>query len=144
MRAAYVASLESQIGSLRDELASLYKTQSQNAQRLLLLTETLRDTEDRARAESEQLRSVRLELERVTRKIDDATNATKEKEKAIQHLNDELSTLQLEYTQLESRNEDLKKDNKALLQRWLDKMNEEATQINEANAFIVRNLLSAS
>lgn len=46
VRAAYVASLESQITSLREELASIYKTQGQNAQRLLSMNEALREKEE--------------------------------------------------------------------------------------------------
>jgi DNA repair exonuclease SbcCD ATPase subunit len=122
---------------LREELSSLYKTQSQNAQKLLDLSEKLRETEDRSRDATEQMRSMRLETERLGRRFQDATGAIKEKEKAIQHLNDELATAHLEYTQLERKNDDLQKDNKNLLQRWLDRVQDEVTQVNDANAFIV-------
>ena len=46
-------------------------------------------------------------------------------------MTDELATLQLEVGQLEQRNSDLQVDNQNILQRWLDKLNEEATQVNE-------------
>lgn len=139
-----MSSLESQIASLKDELAGLYRTQSQNAQRLLSLSDVLRDTEDKARDELDQRKSLRLELEKTHRRTTDLDASLKEKEKMIVHLNDELQTVHLEFTQLEEKNKSLVKDNKNLLQRWLDRMNQEALQVNEANAFIVRTVSYAS
>ena len=84
MRAAYVTSLELQISTIRDEITAAYKTQSQNAQRLLVLTETLREGEERSRDEGEQLRGLRSEVDRLSRKVEEAREVKKEKEKAIE------------------------------------------------------------
>lgn len=51
-------------------------------------------------------------------------------------LQDELSALSLELNQVELRNDDLKRDNASLLQRWLDRMNDEAERMNEGNLFL--------
>jgi hypothetical protein len=51
-------------------------------------------------------------------------------------LQDELSALSLELNQVELRNDDLKRDNASLLQRWLDRMNDEAEKMNEGNQFL--------
>lgn len=51
-------------------------------------------------------------------------------------LQDELSALSLELNQVEIRNDDLKRDNASLLQRWLDRMNDEAEKMNEGNLFL--------
>jgi autophagy-related protein 16 len=51
-------------------------------------------------------------------------------------LQDELRTLSLELHQVESRNDDLKRDNASLLQRWLDRARDEADKVNEANRYI--------
>ena len=61
VRNAYIASLESQISSLRDEMAAVYKTQGQNAQRLLAMNETLREKEEVSRLASEDLRRTKEE-----------------------------------------------------------------------------------
>ena len=53
----------------------------------------------------------------------------------IQILHDEISTLQLELSQIEDRNQTLTKDNAKLLQRWLDAKDAEANRMNEANQF---------
>ncbi|KAK0529927.1 hypothetical protein OC834_003493 [Tilletia horrida] len=134
--AAYVATLESQLTTLREELAELYKTQGQNAQRLLVMNETLRERQDAERLSTDELRTLREERDKLTRKAQDYAEAMIEKDKSIQVLQDELNTLSLELGQVELRNEHLAKDNAALLQRWLDKVQDEANQLNDANDFV--------
>ncbi|PPQ85729.1 hypothetical protein CVT25_003107 [Psilocybe cyanescens] len=135
VRAAYLASLETQISSLRDELANLYKTQGQNAQRLLSMNETLREKEEFSRIDSENLRKAREEIASLRRKVDQHTEFMAEKDRTIQILNDEINTSLLELGQVEERNQTLSKDNAKLLQRWLDAKQIEANRMNEANEF---------
>ncbi|KAJ7462629.1 ATG16-domain-containing protein [Mycena galericulata] len=135
VRAAYMASLESQISSLRDELATVYKTQGQNAQRLLSMNETLREKEELSRVDSESLRKTRDEIAVLRRKVDQHSELMAEKDRTVQILHDEISTLQLELGQIEERNQTLTKDNAKLLQRWLDAKQAEANKMNEANEF---------
>ena len=84
VRAAYMASLESQISSLRDELATVYKTQGQNAQRLLAMNETLREKEEASRIESENLRKAREEIAHLRRKVDQHAELMAEKDRTAQ------------------------------------------------------------
>ncbi|TKY88161.1 hypothetical protein EX895_002871 [Sporisorium graminicola] len=133
---AYITSLEQQLSGLRDEVATLYKTQGQNAQRLLLMSESHREKEDEARRQSEALAKLQLEHEKLKRQADDLIHAGGEKDRGIQILQDELATLSLELSQIEARNQDLKKDNASLLQRWLDRMNEEAEKMNEGTIWL--------
>ncbi|TCD67528.1 hypothetical protein EIP91_012282 [Steccherinum ochraceum] len=135
VRAAYITSLESQISSLRDELATVYKTQGQNAQRLLAMTETLREKEELSRVESENLRKAREEVSSLRRKVDQHSELMSEKDRTAQILHDEINTLQLELGQIEERNQTLTKDNAKLLQRWLDAKQSEVNKMNEANDF---------
>jgi len=135
VRVAYVASLESQISALRDEMAAVYKTQGQNAQRLLSMTETLREKEELARSESENVRKARDEIASLRRKVDQHNEQMTEKDRALQFLHDEINTLQLELGQIEERNGILTRDNAKLLQRWLDAKQAEANRLNEANEF---------
>ncbi|PLW17911.1 hypothetical protein PCASD_08806 [Puccinia coronata f. sp. avenae] len=134
---AYTTSLESQLSTLRDELATVYKTQGQNAQRLLVMNEALREREERSRAEVEETRLLRVEAARLRERVASHAEVMREKERNVQILQDELSTLQLEYTQQEQKIKDLKSDNANLLQRWLDKVHEEAVRMNDANQFLV-------
>ena len=84
VRAAYLASLESQISSLRDELATVYKTQGQNAQRLLAMNETLREKEELARIDNESLRKAKDELAALRRKVNQHAEVMQEKDRTVQ------------------------------------------------------------
>lgn len=79
-----MASLESQISSLRDELATVYKTQGQNAQRLLSMNETLREKEEVSRVDAENLRKIRDEVAILRRKVDQHGELMGEKDRTVQ------------------------------------------------------------
>jgi autophagy-related protein 16 len=135
VRAAYTTSLETQISSLRDELANLYKTQGQNAQRLLSMNETLREKEEHSRIDAENHRKAREEIAILRKKVEQHAELMAEKDRTVQILHDEISTALLELGQVEDRNQNLAKDNAKLLQRWLDAKQAEANRVNEANEF---------
>ncbi|KAG8922920.1 hypothetical protein FRC02_011516 [Tulasnella sp. 418] len=135
VRNAYIASLESQISSLRDEMAAVYKTQGQNAQRLLAMNETLREKEEVSRQGTEELRRTKEELATLKKKVDQHKELMAERDDRIQTLHDEIQTLELELSQTNERNQILKQDNASLLSRWLDRMNDEADKMNSANNF---------
>jgi len=135
VRAAYTTSLETQISSLRDELANLYKTQGQNAQRLLSMNETLREKEELSRIDAESFRKAKEEITVLRKKVEQHAELMGEKDRTVQILHDEISTALLELGQVEERNQNLAKDNAKLLQRWLDAKQVEANRMNEANEF---------
>lgn len=84
VRAAYMTSLESQISSLRDELATVYKTQGQNAQRLLSMNETLREKEELSRVDTENLRKTRDEVAILRKKVEQHSELMAEKDRTAQ------------------------------------------------------------
>jgi autophagy-related protein 16 len=127
---AYVATLEAQVGSLREELSSLYKTQAQNAQRLVHLTEQLHASAEKHAQEHSEVIQLRAERATREREREEAAQLRREKDKNIETLQDELHMLTLEFEQLESRNEALKEDNSSLLRRWLEKKAQEAAEMD--------------
>ena len=62
----------------------MYKTQGQNAQRLLAMTETLREKEELSRVESENLRKARDEIAVLRRKVDQHNELMAEKDRTAQ------------------------------------------------------------
>lgn len=84
VRNAYIASLESQISSLRDEMAAVYKTQGQNAQRLLAMNETLREKEEVSRLSSDELRRAKDDALVLRRKVEQHNDLMSEKNDRIQ------------------------------------------------------------
>ena len=84
VRAAYTTSLETQISSLRDELANLYKTQGQNAQRLLSMNETLREKEELSRIDAENFRKAGEEITVLRKKVEQHGELMTEKDRTVQ------------------------------------------------------------
>lgn len=133
---AHLHALDAQLSTLRSELASAYKSQSQASQRLLELQEQRLAREDEHRRSEAELSALREERDRAARRERDLRDASGEKDRVIEMLQDELRTLSLELNQVEARNDDLKRDNASLLQRWLDRARQEAERVNEANTFV--------
>lgn len=65
-------------------MAVVYKTQGQNAQRLLAMNETLREREDAARMDAENLRVAREELTVLRRRVDQHAEQMAEKDRSVQ------------------------------------------------------------
>ncbi|KAH8916278.1 autophagy protein 16 [Atractiella rhizophila] len=134
-RSALIVDLEAQLKKMRDELSESYKVQGQNAQRLLVMNESLRTTEERSREQEDELRAVRAELERLRTRCDGLEGKVREKDGYIQKQQDDLTTANLEVDQLQARNEALQEDNATLLKRWLERMNDEASRMNGMTPF---------
>lgn len=62
----------------------MYKTQGQNAQRLLAMNETLREKEELARIDTETLRKAKDELAALKRKVDQHAELMHEKDRTVQ------------------------------------------------------------
>ncbi|GAA5855736.1 hypothetical protein JCM5353_005396 [Sporobolomyces roseus] len=136
MRLALIQSLESELSTLRQDLSEQYKLQSHNAQRLLSLTDQLRDAEERGREEREELRSLRHEVEGLREKQRGFRDIVADKEKQLLILQDDHTSLSLELNQQDLLISRLKEDNKNLLDRWLEAKREEAERMNEANEWV--------
>ncbi|KAG2179850.1 hypothetical protein INT43_003636 [Umbelopsis isabellina] len=127
--------LKEEIQRLKNEQTEMYKTQGQNAQRLVDMNDKLRAHEAAEKEANQKIESVSEELKLTTAKVEQQAHLLKQKDVAIQVLQDELSTLQLEFSTTEEKNKQLFKENSELVQRWLKKMNEEAEKMNEATMF---------
>ncbi|KAJ2618079.1 hypothetical protein H4S08_000003 [Coemansia sp. RSA 1365] len=126
-----IADLERDIEGLKEERTLLYRTQGTNAQRLLDLSDKMRENEERLRQQELEIMDSHEALRRTNGKIDDMQAALKEKDGTIQILQDEMSALQLEIVQIEERCLRLQSENDDLVKRWLNKMNQEAEKVNE-------------
>ncbi|GAA5882314.1 hypothetical protein JCM3774_005506 [Rhodotorula dairenensis] len=136
VRVALVTRLETELAQARSELSDAYKLQSQHSQRLLALSDQLHQSDERARADRDRLAELRAEVEKLREGAKWHKEVVAEKENQLVILQDELHGLELELSQLEIQNDNLKTDNAALLQRWIHAKTEEARKMNEANAFL--------
>jgi len=65
-------------------MAGVYKTQGQNTQRLLGMTETLREKEESSRIDSETIRRLKDELANIRRKVEQHNELMSEKDRTVQ------------------------------------------------------------
>ncbi|CAO3650799.1 unnamed protein product [Mucor fragilis] len=130
-----VAELDRRIRELNEERADMYKTQSENAQRLVNLNEQLRTREEKDLKQTEEIKQLSDSVKKLSTRCDLQTQQLREKDVTIQILQDELAALQLEMVTTEEKINILRKENEQLLERWISKMNEEADKMNEATQF---------
>ncbi|KAI8981030.1 WD40-repeat-containing domain protein [Pilobolus umbonatus] len=138
-----VLELDRRIKELNEERIEMYKTQSENAQRLVNLNEQLRAKEEKEIQQSQLNIRLQQEASVLKKKHELQIEQLREKDKVILTLQDELSALHLEMLTTEERNKKLKTENDQLIQRWINKMNEEAENMNEATQFYENALLQA-
>ncbi|TPX35197.1 hypothetical protein SeMB42_g07202 [Synchytrium endobioticum] len=135
--------LASQVASFKEEKAELYKTQSQNAQRLLELLDTAKKQEDVIRNLSAANQKLSSRVDNLTLNRTDNLRLVKEKDNVIQIIRDELAALHLELVQkdqqtIESthRIKTLEMENASLVTRYMELKSEQAAKMNEANEFV--------
>ncbi|TPX33851.1 hypothetical protein SmJEL517_g03392 [Synchytrium microbalum] len=142
--------LESQNTSFKEEKAELYKTQGQNAQRLLELLDSNKAYEDRIRVVMLENQKLSTQVNSLNIKVSDGQQLVKEKDGVIQIIRDELAALQLELVQtdqiindqkaanktLEARIKTLESENAELVVRFMELKSEQAAKMNEANEFV--------
>ncbi|KAJ2397770.1 hypothetical protein GGI05_000474, partial [Coemansia sp. RSA 2603] len=126
-----IADLEREVEALKEERTALYRTQGTNAQRLLDLSDRMRETDEQMRQQELEIDGSHEALRRANSKLNDMQASLKEKDGTIQILQDEMSALQLEIVQIEERCGKLQSENDDLVKRWLKKMNEEAQKVND-------------
>lgn len=83
VQAAFIQSLEAQLAAMRRDLTEQYKIQATNAQRLLIMTDQLRQAEDRNRTDAEELRKVTNEVEGLRERAKWHQQVVAEKERQI-------------------------------------------------------------
>ncbi|KAM0790718.1 hypothetical protein ACM66B_004573 [Microbotryomycetes sp. NB124-2] len=131
VQAAYISTLEAQLSQTKQELSEQYKVQSLNAQRLFKLTDQVREFEQNETRDKQDVVKLKVEVESLRERQKWLKQTVDEKEKQIVILQDEIQSLELELDQLSIQNRNLKTDNAALLSRWLQAKNDEASRMNE-------------
>ncbi|KAJ3065195.1 hypothetical protein HDU98_011415 [Podochytrium sp. JEL0797] len=137
--------MEQQLRVLQDERVDLFKTQSQNAQRLVSMNETIQAEERNKKILMDDRTKYLAANNSLNIKLRDALDLLKEKDGVIQILKDEMAALQLEIVQREEqwklateKAKKLEAENNELVERWIKLKQEEASKMNEVNEFVVR------
>ncbi|TPX56786.1 hypothetical protein PhCBS80983_g04292 [Powellomyces hirtus] len=137
------AELEEQVHKLKDERSELYKTQGQNAQKLLELMEAVQKADGTVATLQDENQTLTAKLKTVSIGLRDAQELIREKDHVIQILRDELATHQLELvqreeqlTEREKKVKTLQEENTSLVDRWILLKQEQAARMNEANEYV--------
>ncbi|WWD22520.1 hypothetical protein CI109_107013 [Kwoniella shandongensis] len=127
-----LAHLDAQLTSIRSELSQVYRSQAASQNKQLQMADSLRDRDEEVRGLREEARELRDQRDNAYRKERDWEERWKVRTKDMEALSDELISQNLEISSLEQQVIDLKTDNAQLLQRWIDKMNSTAEEMNAA------------
>lgn len=122
--------LDNKYRRIKQERIELLRTQSQNTQKLLLLTDQLTEQQHLKTSLEDDLSQIQAKAEEQQRKFQDYELQLSEKNLNIEILQDELQALQLELLQTDERVKSLQSENKQLVDRWLLKVNETVDRLN--------------
>eukprot|EP01114_Cavostelium_apophysatum_P017663 TRINITY_DN5303_c0_g1_i1.p1 TRINITY_DN5303_c0_g1~~TRINITY_DN5303_c0_g1_i1.p1 ORF type:complete len:550 (+),score=120.92 TRINITY_DN5303_c0_g1_i1:166-1815(+) len=123
-----ITDLEAKIQQMQEELTSSYKRNSDNSTAILDQTKKIRQLEEDNRhkeMENDELKSKNADIEEIKSKL----------EEECEILQEELKALQIQLVKTEEKCKSLMLENGDLVNRWLQKMNEEASRLNEVNDF---------
>ncbi|KAI9598818.1 autophagy-related protein 16 [Syncephalis fuscata] len=122
--------LERELVRMREEAEQLRTLHKDTQQRLIEQHELLKETKTKEELAQIKVEQLSDELKVQTSRVDMQREQLREKDVTVQVLQDELSTAQLELYKMDERTKTLEIENKQLLDRWLQKMNQEADDMN--------------
>jgi len=135
--------LETKVQKLQDELTMSYKRNSDNAQMMIEINRRMKEIEEDSAKKIAEIALVKEKLsdsEALCKKLQSAVD---EKDDTLAVLRDEFQAREDKLKALEQRNLKLEGENLQLVERWILKMNEEASKMNDANVFC-QQMLEAS
>ncbi|KAK9316082.1 autophagy-related protein 16 [Lipomyces starkeyi] len=133
-----------ELARIRVELESLYNNQSSSKSIIETLeaeAEKLKLYNTRIDAEYDTLTATRFEKLQLDKKKLESRLKTRDEEyrernKSIQILQDEILTYQIQLNVAEDKVNKLEKENRELVNRWMERVSREAEKLNDANAFL--------
>ena len=84
-------------------------------------------------AQKQRIAQLEKAKEQLERRVRDRADELKGKGKFVEDVQDEMVALNLQLNMMEKENEKLKRENEDLTRRWMEKMEAEASRMNEGN-----------
>jgi chromosome segregation ATPase len=94
------------------------------------LEETVSLLDTKLRESIKESNNLKMAVAKLTTKLNTQTEEYQHKNKSIELLNDELLSMQIQNTLLYDKVEKLERENDQLVQRWLEKVQQDADKIN--------------
>lgn len=120
---------------LRDGLG---KAQQERAALQARLDRTIKDLEklkSRAKVDNKRITQLTSELNQLSIRVRDRDEESRGKAKLLDNVQDEIVTLNLQLNLAEDEVKKLRKENKELVDRWMQRKGEEADKMNEDSRF---------
>jgi chromosome segregation ATPase len=115
---------------LRNDLATTQKARSTLQTQLSDLTAQLSALSTQQRSSQSQITNLTKQVLETERKLQDRDEELRGKSKMVEHAQDEMVALELQFNLAEQRSEKLERENKELVERWMKRMGEEAERVN--------------
>jgi chromosome segregation ATPase len=116
--------------TLRTDLATTQKARSSLQTQLSDLTAQLSALSTQQRSSQSQITALTKQVLETERKLQDRDEELRGKSKMVEHAQDEMVALELQFNLAEQRSEKLERENKELVERWMKRMGEEAERVN--------------
>jgi chromosome segregation ATPase len=118
------------LSTLRTDLAATQKARSSLQTQLSDLTAQLSALSTQQRSSQSQITALTKQVLETERKLHDRDEELRGKSKMVEHAQDEMVALELQFNLAEQRSEKLERENKELVERWMKRMGEEAERVN--------------
>ncbi|KAF2122973.1 autophagy-related protein 16 [Lophiotrema nucula] len=125
--------LPSNVKELRSELAATQKIRADLESQLSDQSEELKAAKTQDTIQKKRIAQLERVKDTQDRKLRDKAEELQGKGGLVGSIQDEMVVLTLELNMSEQRNAKLKLENEELTRRWVDKMEEEVTRMNELN-----------
>jgi chromosome segregation ATPase len=131
--AAPVAEDTKSTARLRVDLAEALRAKGSLQTRLKTAEEEVARLRAKTALDARTLRDLAASDKLLSRKLRDREDELRQKNKLVADVQDELAVLNLQLNVAEQERKHAQDENKALVERWVQKMEEEAQQMNLAN-----------
>ncbi len=126
-----VAHLQSELATARSELAAAQATGTSSGARAASLASELESAREELAGERGQKETWARQATGLDRKLRDRNAEARESRKLVEQVQDEMIGLNLEKNMAEQRAEQLTRENKDLIERWVEYKSREAERMNE-------------
>ncbi|OLN83734.1 Autophagy protein 16 [Colletotrichum chlorophyti] len=121
------------VAQLQLQLAEALRSNGTLQSRAKAAEEELQALRGKAKEDSRKLRDLAAEKTALTTKLRDREHELREKRKLVENVQDEMITINLQMAMAEKERDKVKKENKELVDRWMERMAQEAEAMNIAN-----------
>ncbi|KAJ5160013.1 Autophagy protein 16 [Penicillium canariense] len=128
-------SLTELLKTTRAELSEAQRSREDLQNRLNRLNIDVEKLRKKSSQDSRRLNALESEKENLLKRLKDRDEELREKTKLLEDFQAELASLNLEFNMAEKKSNELQRENKELVDRWMARMGEEADAMNDASKF---------